>query len=110
MWIFLNDAFLSVVAHNDRPGHLHVRARVEGDLERTFPGVQVSETPDGDYRFRADIERAEVARVIADRLGAIDYPNFKGSIASEAHARHDAYMDVWSTMLEWQRTDWPRQA
>ena len=105
MWIFLNDAFLSVVAHLDKPEHLHVRARIAGDLERTFPGVEVTETPDGDYRFRADVPRDEVARVIAGRLEAIDYPNFKGSIGAAERARHDTYMRVWGTMEAWQRRD-----
>jgi hypothetical protein len=105
MWIFLNDAFLSVVAHRDEPDHLHVRARIAGDLERTFPGVEVQETPDGDYRFRADVPRDEVVRVVAERLEAIDYPNFKGSTAPAEHARHDAYMEVWKTMMAWQRRE-----
>lgn len=39
MWICLNDAFLSIVAHRDKPGVLLVRARRPGDIERTFPGV-----------------------------------------------------------------------
>lgn len=103
MWIFLNDAFLSVVAHTDKPEHLHVRARVAGDLERTFPDAVVTETPHADYRFRADVLRTDVASVLAKRLLAIDYPNFKGSIHHAERARHDSYMEVWRTMEAWQR-------
>ena len=29
---------------------------------------------------------------------AIDYPNFKSSIARTEYKRHDAYMSVWSSM------------
>jgi hypothetical protein len=78
----------------DRPDHLHVRARIAGDLERTFPGAVVRETPEGDYRFRTDVPRAEFGRMIAGRLPAIGYPNFKGSVVEDA--RHDAYTDAWS--------------
>ena len=100
MWIFLNDAFLSAVAHTEKPDHIHVRARVRGDIERVFAGADVLETPEGDYRFRADIERAEFARVLAEWAEAIDYPNFKGSVRERA--RHDAYMKVWQAMNELQ--------
>lgn len=103
MWIFLNDAFVSIVAHREKPEHLHVRARIAGDLERAFPGSDVLETPHGDYRFRADIPRKAVARVMGDALEAIEYPNFKGSIAAGDRDRYGTYTDVWSSMLDWQR-------
>ena len=33
MWIFMNDSMLSIVAHKDKPEHLLVRSRIEGDIE-----------------------------------------------------------------------------
>lgn len=103
MWIFLNDAFLSVVAHDQRPDHLHVRGRLPGDIERTFPGVPVTETPTADYRFRADIPRATVARVLADRIEGIDYPNYKNSIAYSDSVRRKTSGAVWQVMADAQR-------
>jgi len=102
MWIFLNDAFLSIVAHTDEPDHLHVRGRVAADIERVFPEADVTETPHADYRYRADVPRAEVARALSQRAETIDYSNFKASVSADEHARHDAYMRVWSIMNDLQ--------
>lgn len=93
MWIYCNDAFLSVVEHHDDARLLHVRGRRAGDIEAVFPGVEVRHTPHGDYRYRADLERQAVADAVAQRVASIDYTNFKGSVAD--HDRHDAYLDVW---------------
>jgi hypothetical protein len=94
MWIFLNNAMLSIVEHNELPGFLHVRARLKGDIERVFPGERVIETPKADYRFRATINSSHVKRAMANAVDDIDYTNFKGSVKD--HDRHDYYMDVWS--------------
>jgi hypothetical protein len=98
MWIFLDDAFLSVVAHTERPDDLLVRARVSGDIERAFPGVDVLTTPDADYRYRAVVPRAEVGRVLARRAESVDYPNFKSSIDADERERSAACHQVWSVM------------
>ena len=103
MWIHFNDAFLSIVAHRDRPGHYMVRARVAGDIERVFPQAEATETPAGDYRFRTVLPIPEVVAALAERAASIDYPNFKGSIAPSEGRRHDAYLRCWSALREWQR-------
>jgi hypothetical protein len=41
MWVFLNDSFLSIVAHRTEPGVLLVRARTAGDIEAVFPQAHV---------------------------------------------------------------------
>lgn len=98
MWIFLNNAFVSAVAHRDKPDALMVRARLRGDLEAIFPDLagQIEQTDRADYRFRVTITRERFAAVLADTARSIDYPNFKDSIADER--RHDAYFRVWSVM------------
>lgn len=103
MWLFLNDAFLSVVAHRDRPDDLLVRARVEGDIERVFPSAVVECTPQADYLFRAAVPRALVERVLADRVRSLDYPNFKDSVEDRDRAR--AYHSVWFTMMRLQHRE-----
>jgi hypothetical protein len=80
MWIFLNDAMLSIVAHKDNDDLLHVRARVKGDIEAVFPHAKVLETPNGDYKFRADVERWKVADRMGDLVAGINYTNFKNSV------------------------------
>lgn len=101
MWIFLTDAFLSVVAHHDRPDHLLVRARVRSDIERVFPYAEVFEDDTADYRYRAIIERTVVARRIAEEAGRIRSTNFKAAVTEPD--RHDAYLEVWSAMARWGR-------
>ena len=103
MWIFLNNAMLSVVQHRELPESLMVRARRQGDIERVFADCEVTHTPEADYAWRAVIPKVEVAQRLADSVLAIDYDNFKNSIPSSDRDRHDAYLDVWAVMSRWQR-------
>ena len=96
MWIFLNDAFLSIVAHREKPGILLVRARRGGDIEALFPDAKVWEDARADYRFRAELESEVVGAMVAHRIESIDYDNFKDSVTDSG--RHDAYVEVWQAM------------
>jgi hypothetical protein len=100
MWIFLNDAFLSIVSDKDDPGNLVVRARHHGDIRRVFPEVKVVITPEADYRYRARVPRTLVAEKIASQIAEIDYTNFKDSVTDES--RHFVYFQVWRQMFIWQ--------
>jgi hypothetical protein len=105
MWLFLNDAFLSIVSYADNPDALLVRARHWGDIEQMFPKAKVSVTPNADYLFRATVPRRIVAAAIGQRIPDIDYSNFKGSVVSDD--RHHAYLAVWQEMFWWQRQHTP---
>ncbi|EPX86444.1 hypothetical protein ruthe_01259 [Rubellimicrobium thermophilum DSM 16684] len=100
MWVFLNNAFLSIIRPTARdaapPGHLLVRGRLPGDIERIFPHATVTETPSRDYRFRTLLPQEEVAAALARAVEGIDYNNFKSSVKDSD--RHDAYFDVWEAM------------
>lgn len=96
MWICTSSSFISVVASRDTPNLLLVRARVKGHIERVFPTAKTFTDADADYRYRAFIDRTEVAKVVADRLLAIDYDNFKDSV--EDDQLHVAYLKVWGVM------------
>ena len=96
MWIFLSDAFLSIVADRDAFDQLLVRARFRGDVECVFPEAVVVEGAGTDYAFRARVTRERVAQVLAQRAASIAATNFKDSV--EAPWRHDAYLDVWAAM------------
>jgi len=102
MWVFLNDAFLSIVQDMDDPDRLLVRARHEQDVENVFGAVEVAETEDADYRFRTFLPRATVAEAMKKQTEAIDYTNFKNSVPD--HKRHDAYMGVWQVMRRFQKS------
>lgn len=97
MWVFLNQAMLSIVAAPDRPGMLLVRARVAGDIEVVFPGAVVRRTPDRDYLFRALVPRQAVEHALAREVRAIDYGNFKASVPDDR--RHAVYSRVWGAAL-----------
>lgn len=98
MWVFLNNAFLSAVAHRDKPDTLLVRARFAGDLERVFPALadKVKRTPSADYLFRVEVPRAHFAEVLAHEAQRIAYDNFKSSASTLV--RHDVYLDAWHVM------------
>ncbi len=98
MWIFQNDSFLSVVEHRDQPGMLLVRSRVEGDIQKVFPAVEVFQIGDADYRYRAIVSRDDLKAALAAAVDGIDYPNFKNSIAKEDVKRKQAYLSVWTAM------------
>ena len=98
MWIFLNDAFLSIVSDRNDQARLLVRARFKGDIERAFPGVRSSHTPHADYPYRAGIDRKTVAKVLSEKAAGIRYPNFKDSVTEPW--REGEYLSVWSTMRE----------
>lgn len=100
MWVFLNDAFLSIVQLRGSDDLLLVRARKEGHIEAVFGDVEVIRTPERDYLYRAFVSRKSVADVIAQRLMKVDYGNFKDSISDENY--HDACAEVWRVMNSFQ--------
>jgi hypothetical protein len=102
MWIFLNDAFISIVADQAEPkgDRLLVRARRSGDIQRVFPDAEVFQIAGSDYAHRAWIPRRQVAEMLAARVEAIDYPNFKNRIKDTEY--HDAAMEVWGIMHAYQ--------
>lgn len=103
MWVFLNDAFVSIVQHKEHRDKLIVRARFAGDLELVFPDLagRVKKTPNADYRFRVIVDRSRVMNALMEEVGRIDYPNFKDSV--DDWKRAQVYMSVWSTMFNAQQ-------
>jgi len=115
MWIFKNDAFVSIVQDRDMDDQVWVRGRIRGDVER-FMGkgydLEVIETNDADYRFRACVPKADAAARAMEAVTAIKYDNFKGSIderKANGRRRHDAYLRVWSAMMSYQRNEHCRE-
>ena len=105
MWIFLQDAMLSIVepasGTPETKGKLVVRGRVTGDIKRVFPKARVQITPGRDYRFRALVARSEVASALMREVMSIDYTNFKDGVRE--NKRHDTYFQVWSSMQRLQQ-------
>jgi len=93
MWVFLNDAWLSIVEDREDEEQLLVRSRRSGDVARTF-GVEEFQDLKADYWYRAHIPRDQVAGAIAREVLRIDYPNFKNSVKDDT--LHAAYSKVWT--------------
>ncbi len=110
MWIFTNYGFVSAVQHNAKQDAFLVRAREPGVLEefakRHKINTVVRETPDADYRYRAEIERTEFAAAVAVEILSIDYGNFKSAfrslITENTGVTHWALLDVWTVMRDLQ--------
>jgi hypothetical protein len=101
MWIFMKNAFLSVVAHETEEGLLHVRARFRGDIESVFPEADVAETPHADYGFGTSVSRDRFADALANYMRQISYTSFKDQIVDLD--RRDAYIRVWEQLWQAQR-------
>ena len=92
MWVYLNNAFLSIVQHRDDPGALLVRARRHDDLFRFLSGndagigIEIERTPEADYPYRARVPRLTLGHLLADQALRIDYDNFKASLRSPLRA------------------------
>src|SRR5262245_25115673 len=99
MWIILNNAFLSVVATASNDDTLVVRARKRQDILNVFPNARIVALPKRDYQYRTVVSRQEMKDAMAAQVDRIDYTNFKDSVADDA--RHDAYLSIWQTMLQW---------
>jgi hypothetical protein len=107
MWVFLSDAFLSIVAPDSRhPKYdetkdvLIVRARKKEDINRVFPDATVEQSMGRDYRYRAAINRVEVAQMMFNRVMDNNATNFKNTVHEDE--RHDAYNNVWEVMYNYQ--------
>lgn len=99
MWIMLNDAMFSIVADKTDDTKLVVRSRIEGSVESVF-GVDEICTTNADYRYRAYIDKEEVANTISDKVFGIDYPNFKDSVKNQN--LKNAYTSIWSILYRMQ--------
>ena len=98
MWIFTPTSFLSVVQKPGDTDMLTVRGRINGDIEAVFPEAIVEANKGTDYKYRARLPRAVVAKALSDQVAAIDYSNFKSTVKDRK--RHDSLMGVWSAMYK----------
>jgi len=104
MWLMTQYGFYSIVQHKDDSEKFLVRARVRLDLDRLKDlaalTTEIVELKDADYRYRIEISRNEMLRVLKLLGDAINYPNFKDRIADlpDQKPRLSQYHDVWATM------------
>ena len=103
MWLFTTRGFYSVVEDHGDPDRVLVRARVREDLESLadlIPALEVQETPERDYRFRAQVTRDAWAAAATQLAREIDYPNFKDAVRDrQGSDRAHVYSGVWGMLL-----------
>ena len=106
MWLLTTQGFYSVVAHRDDPDLLLVRARVREDIEALgaqIPSIEPFEDPAADYRWRAEVTRAEWEQAMVELARAIDYDNFKDAVSRRQGMEREAvYHRVWRELLRLQ--------
>ncbi len=101
MWLCMNDGFLSVVADENSPDRLMVRARRKQDLLNICGSdVEAIENAGSDYRWRAFVDRKAFSALMASRIDKIDYTNFKNSVKSTD--LHEIYMRFWHLHYRYQ--------
>ena len=105
MWIFLNNAFFSVVQDKAKPKLLVCRARVKGDLEKLFPQYRVFTSEYTDYRYRCFITRDDLKDLLTKQVDDLDYENFKDSVKEKDRKKY--YSEVWGVMWDWQDELYP---
>ena len=95
MWIFHPKGFASIVEDQDDHNFLICRSRFKGDLNKLFPGCQVSYTEHADYQYRTRLRRAIVMKRVAELTSEIDYLNFRDACPTP---RHKIYLQIWSLL------------
>ena len=98
MWVFSQQAFLSIVRHIDKPEVLIVRSRFRGHIERIFPKACVLEDATRDYRYRTELSLKEVSEAIAKMVLKIDYDNFKNSLDLDDERYLNCCLDVYNSV------------
>ncbi|MCF8523179.1 MAG: hypothetical protein K9G08_05390 [Pontimonas sp.] len=103
MWIFSETGFISAVRKHDRPDVITVRSRDRESLEplASTAGVEIAQSPYGDYPYRAFIKPEVFTAWVSEVAKTLDYDNFKSHVA---HTRGYDYAhhlsNVWSVMLD----------
>ncbi len=92
MYVFTDNAFLSIVAHERDERLVEVRAQFKGDIERTFPETEVAYNVGEDFPYSTSVSRDRAAERIALRVQHIGYRHFNPS--SEEPWRQQLYRNV----------------
>jgi len=96
MWVFTSKGFISAVRHRNKPDDFMIRARRQEHLKALFPGKQVTQLNNADYKYRVTVSDGDFKEMMLGEINALTYDNFKKSIPDAEY--HDACSDVWQVM------------
>ena len=108
MWIFTETGFVSAVRKHDNPDVITVRSRDRESLEAiaATAGVEIAQSPLGDYPYRAFVKPEVFAQWVSEVASTIDYDNFKSHIAhTKGYVYAHTLGSVWSVMLDTEDSD-----
>jgi phage tail tube protein FII len=104
MWLITTTGFYSIVQKPGEKG-LTIRSRVRKDLEalrdKYLPDLgEIVRNEKTDYRYRAKVSHADLAKAASQMVLDIDYDNFKNTVAKvQGHDRSHIYSNVWEDLL-----------
>lgn len=103
MWLCFNDGFVSAVQDRNEPNSLVVRARRQEILATLFPNETIvfDLNDSHDYKYRVFIGKEVLITVLTNRIGELNYPNFKNSVKDDD--LHELYNDFWQLHYDYQR-------
>jgi hypothetical protein len=112
MWLYTELGFYSIIHKQPcNRDELLVRTRSKIDIDKLkqklkakyqFDG-EIIDSPKADYAYRMIVSRKIFSAFVADAVMEIDYDNFKNTVPRMDYKRHEAYMNCWEAMYEWQR-------
>jgi hypothetical protein len=104
MWLITTTGFYSIVQKSGEKD-LTIRARVRKDLEalrdKYLPDLgEIARNDNTDYRYRAKVSPADLAKAAAQMVRNINYDNFKNTVVKvQGHRRSHVYSNVWEGLL-----------
>lgn len=99
--------FYSAVVDNKDSDFVHVRCRVEKDLDallhmmdeyRIIHDPKVVTPPPADYSYRVKMPKQSWTVCMGKFSTMMNYTNFKNAVPHDTPGRGSAYMSIWSTM------------
>lgn len=107
MWVMTTGGFVSAVQHRDDASKVMVRARDRQSLATMVADIKevddsaIYTEAGSDYRWRVVVSKEQFKEFLAREVdGYLDYDNFKNRVSKTLGQRwHDAYLQVWVTML-----------
>ena len=102
MWIMTVDGFYSVVKkpgqENEGNGSIQGKTDLEKLLNKLNSEISIQEGVGTDYPFRVVMSQTDWADYLQKTAMDIEYDNFKNTLDSSDHHRHEAYFNCWSAL------------
>ena len=109
MWIFTETGFVSAVKKPQDAGLVSLRARNHASLEAISSkyGVEIINTPNGDYPWRTFVTNEQLADWLSTAALDLNYSNFKSHVHKVNPSRKfiNSLHDVWAVMTSTEDED-----